>query len=92
MTSEGSLAPLQPTIVLETKDDDDLCEVSVEVSANTNVEATPGGDGAPHDPDSMEDEDDDTEPDLDALAASSAYDQPDLPHSDSVQVESLIDK
>ena len=40
----------------------------------------------------MEEEENDTEPDLDALAASFADDQPDLPHADSVQVESFIDQ
>ena len=36
-TSKGSLAPLQTLIVLEPKADDDLCEVSVEVTGNSSM-------------------------------------------------------
>ena len=69
-TSEGSLAPLQTLIVLEPKADDDLCEVSVEVTANTNLLTTPPevehqvdppvGDVVPHVPVFRGEEEDDT--------------------------------
>ena len=73
---------------METANDKDICVVSVEVSVNTKVAAIPGVEDVPHDPNRMKDE----EPDLDALAASFASDQPDRPQADSVQVESLIDQ
>ena len=89
-------------IVLEPKADDDLCVVSVEVTANTNLLTTPPevehqvdppvGDVVPHVPVFRGEEEDDTEPDLDAIAASFADDQPDLPHAGSVHAESIVDQ
>ena len=85
-------------IVLEPKADDDLNEVSIEVTANTNLLTTPPevehqvdppvGDVVPHVP--VFRGEDDTEPDLDAIAASFADDQPDLPKAGSVHVESIV--
>ena len=46
----------------------------------------------PHVPVFRGEEEDDTEPDLDAIAASFADDQPDLPHAGSVHAESIVDQ
>ena len=79
---EMSLAPLQPIIVVEPKADDG--EFSVVVTANTNLSINPPeveqlvvppvGEVA-----QMSEEENDTEPDLDAIAASLAAEQPDRP-------------
>ena len=90
-----SLAPLQPIIVVEPKADDG--EFSVVVAANANLSINPSeveqlvvppvGEVA-----HMSEEENDTEPDLDAIAASLAAEQPDRPYVESAPAENFVDQ
>ena len=76
--------------------------VDQEVTATADLHTTPPevehqvdplvGDSVPHVPAIKGEEEDDTEPDLDAIAASFADDQPDLPNADAAQVESTVEQ
>ena len=92
-------------IVLEPKADGDPGEVSVEVTTNPNWRTTPPEVEHPVDPHGSDfvpqvpgvkgvkgEEENDTEPDLDAIAASFTDDQPDPPHASSVHAESIVDQ
>ena len=92
-TSKGSLVPLQRLIVLEPKAELMMTLVRSPLkSLQVPTGAPPSGDFVSHVSGFRGEQEDDTEPDLDAIAASFTDDQPDPPHAGSVDAESIVDQ
>ena len=101
-TSGESLSPLQTVIVVGPDADGALGEVSIEAATSVNSPDAPPGVERPADPPTLKlapkspvtrgEDDNDIEPDLEALVASFEASQPDPPHAKSVYVESIVDQ